>query len=106
MYGITLIIMSCCSIATDLSFGRDPKTIMDTLFFFRFWLGFGIGGNYPHSATIMSEYANKNPMGAFIAVVFAIQGFGILIGGIFAIIISVVFHACFNQVDTLGSTVP
>uniref|UniRef100_A0A3Q7J0V2 Major facilitator superfamily (MFS) profile domain-containing protein n=1 Tax=Solanum lycopersicum TaxID=4081 RepID=A0A3Q7J0V2_SOLLC len=92
VYGITLIIMSCCSIATDLSFGRDPKTIMDTLFFFRFWLGFGIGGNYPHSATIMSEYANKNPMGAFIAVVFAIQGFGILIGGIFAIIISVAWR--------------
>ncbi|WMV46894.1 hypothetical protein MTR67_040279 [Solanum verrucosum] len=75
-----------------------------------FWLGFGIGGNYPLSATIMSEYANKKTRGAFIAAVFAMQGFGILGGGIFAIIISAVFQACFKapayQVDPLGSTVP
>ncbi|WMV47481.1 hypothetical protein MTR67_040866 [Solanum verrucosum] len=75
-----------------------------------FWLGFGIGGDYPLSATIMSEYANKNTRGAFIAAVFAMQGFGILGGGIFAIIISAVFQACFKaptyQVDPLGSTVP
>ncbi|WMV47496.1 hypothetical protein MTR67_040881 [Solanum verrucosum] len=73
-------------------------------------LGFGIGGDYPLSATIMSEYANKNTRGAFIAAVIAIQGFGILGGGIFAIIISAVFQACFKaptyQVDPLGSTVP
>ncbi|CAN4120524.1 unnamed protein product [Withania somnifera] len=50
--------------------------------FFGFWLGFGIGGDYPLSATIMSEYANKKTRGAFIAAVFAMQGFGILAGGI------------------------
>ncbi|WMV46904.1 hypothetical protein MTR67_040289 [Solanum verrucosum] len=70
----------------------------------------GIGGDYPLSATIMSEYANKKTRGAFIAAVFAMQGFGILGGGIFAIIISAVFQACFKapayQVDPLGSTVP
>ncbi|WMV47368.1 hypothetical protein MTR67_040753 [Solanum verrucosum] len=75
-----------------------------------FWLGFGIGGDYPLSATIMSEYANKKTRGAFIAAVFAMQGFGILAGGIFAIIISAAFEACFKspayQVDPLGSTVP
>ncbi|KAH0640088.1 hypothetical protein KY285_036674 [Solanum tuberosum] len=58
----------------------------------------------------MSEYANKNTRGAYIAAVFAIQGFGILGGGIFAIIISAVFQACFKlpayQVDPLGLTVP
>ncbi|KAK6780341.1 hypothetical protein RDI58_022525 [Solanum bulbocastanum] len=73
-------------------------------------LGFGIGGDYPLSATIMSEYANQKTRGAFIAAVFAMQGFGILGGGIFAIIISAVFQACFKapayQVDPLGSTVP
>uniref|UniRef100_M0ZWT8 High affinity inorganic phosphate transporter n=1 Tax=Solanum tuberosum TaxID=4113 RepID=M0ZWT8_SOLTU len=110
VYGITLMIMSICSIASGLSFGRDPKTVMATLCFFRFWLGFGFGGDYPLSATIMSEYANKKTRGAFIAAVFAMQGFGILGGGIFAIIISAVFQACFKapayQVDPLGSTVP
>ncbi|KAL0867143.1 hypothetical protein Bca101_046261 [Brassica carinata] len=110
VYGMTLMVMVICSIASGLSFGNKPKTVMTTLCFFRFWLGFGIGGDYPLSATIMSEYANKKTRGAFIAAVFAMQGFGILTGGIFAIIVSAVFEARFPapayQVDAVGSTVP
>ncbi|KAK9281184.1 hypothetical protein L1049_004079 [Liquidambar formosana] len=110
VYGMTLMLMVICSIASGLSFGKDPKAVMATLCFFRFWLGFGIGGDYPLSATIMSEYANKKTRGAFIAAVFAMQGFGILAGGIFAIIISSSFKARFNapayEVDPIGSTVP
>ncbi|XP_050364477.1 inorganic phosphate transporter 1-4 [Argentina anserina] len=96
VYGMTLMLMVICSIASGLSFGHDPKTVMSTLCFFRFWLGFGIGGDYPLSATIMSEYANKKTRGAFIAAVFAMQGFGILAGGIFAIISSAAFNAKFD----------
>nr|CAD1835178.1 unnamed protein product [Ananas comosus var. bracteatus] len=81
VYGMTLLLMILCSAASGLSFGRSPSTVMSTLCFFRFWLGFGIGGDYPLSATIMSEYANKRTRGAFIAAVFAMQGFGILAGG-------------------------
>ncbi|KAF2322777.1 hypothetical protein GH714_030614 [Hevea brasiliensis] len=44
----------------------------------------------------MSEYANKKTRGAFIAAVFAMQGFGILAGGIFAIILSSAFRARFD----------
>ena len=110
VYGMTLMLMVICSVASGLSFGREPKTVMATLCFFRFWLGFGIGGDYPLSATIMSEYANKKTRGAFIAAVFAMQGFGILAGGVFAIIISCAFKAKFHapayEVDPLGSTVP
>ncbi|XP_052309197.1 inorganic phosphate transporter 1-4 isoform X1 [Populus trichocarpa] len=110
VYGMTLMLMVICSIASGLSFSRDAKAVISTLCFFRFWLGFGIGGDYPLSATIMSEYANKKTRGAFIAAVFAMQGFGILAGGIFAIIISSAFKARFDapayQVDALASTVP
>ncbi|XP_024980971.1 inorganic phosphate transporter 1-4-like [Cynara cardunculus var. scolymus] len=96
VYGMTLLIMVICSIASGLSFSDDPKAVMITLCFFRFWLGFGIGGDYPLSATIMSEYANKKTRGAFIGAVFAMQGFGILVGGIFAIIVSASFRAKYN----------
>ncbi|CAK9160043.1 unnamed protein product [Ilex paraguariensis] len=110
VYGMTLMIMVICSIASGLSFGHDPKAVMATLCFFRFWLGFGIGGDYPLSATIMSEYANKKTRGAFIAAVFAMQGFGILAGGLVAIIVSASFKVAFPapayEVDALGSTVP
>nr|XP_016440374.1 PREDICTED: probable inorganic phosphate transporter 1-3 [Nicotiana tabacum] len=49
VYGMTLIIMVLCSVASGLSFGSTPKGVMATLCFFRFWLGFGIGGDYPLS---------------------------------------------------------
>lgn len=109
VYGMTLMIMVICSIASGLSFSDNPRAVITTLCFFRFWLGFGIGGDYPLSATIMSEYANKRTRGAFIAAVFAMQGFGILAGGIFAIIVSASFKSSFPapayEDNALGSTV-
>ncbi|XP_043700198.1 probable inorganic phosphate transporter 1-3 [Telopea speciosissima] len=109
VYGVTLMLMVVTSIASGLSFGSTAKGVMATLCFFRFWLGFGIGGDYPLSATIMSEYANKRTRGAFIAAVFAMQGFGILAGGIVALILSAAFKARFPalpyQLDPVGSTV-
>lgn len=109
VYGMTLMIMVLCSLACGLSFSSEPKGVMATLCFFRFWLGFGIGGDYPLSATIMSEYANKKTRGAFIAAVFAMQGFGILAGGMVAIIVSAAFKSAFDapsyKDDARGSTV-
>ncbi|XP_042513303.1 inorganic phosphate transporter 1-4-like [Macadamia integrifolia] len=110
VYGMTLLLMVICSIASGLSFGHTANGVISTLCFFRFWLGFGIGGDYPLSATIMSEYSNKKTRGAFIAAVFAMQGFGILAGGIFAIIVSSAFTAKYDvpayQVDPIASTPP
>ncbi|XAR57422.1 Phosphate-transporting ATPase [Bertholletia excelsa] len=109
VYGITLILMVVCSVASGLSFGSSAKGVMATLCFFRFWLGFGIGGDYPLSATIMSEYANKKTRGSFIAAVFAMQGFGILTSGIIALIVSTSFDHAYPapayKDDHLGSTV-
>ncbi|XP_062213891.1 probable inorganic phosphate transporter 1-8 [Phragmites australis] len=108
VYGMTLMCMVLCSLASGLSFGHTPNTVMATLCFFRFWLGFGIGGDYPLSATIMSEYANKKTRGAFIAAVFAMQGFGILTGGVVTLIVSAAFRARFDapayQDGALAST--
>lgn len=107
VYGITLMLMVGCSICSGLSFSSSPTAVMSTLCFFRFWLGFGIGGDYPLSATIMAEYSNKKTRGAFIAAVFAMQGFGILAGGTVAIIVSAIFHALYPaqpySVDPTGS---
>jgi PHS family inorganic phosphate transporter-like MFS transporter len=58
------------------------------LFAFRFLLGFGIGGDYPISATIMSEYSNKKDRGKMLAFVFANQGIGsvaAVLVGLFAV---------------------
>ncbi|KAK9059049.1 hypothetical protein SSX86_021668 [Deinandra increscens subsp. villosa] len=110
VYGMTLALMVICSLASGLSFGNEPKGVMATLCFFRFWLGFGIGGDYPLSATIMSEYANKKTRGAFIAAVFAMQGFGILASGVVALITSASFDHAFKgpsyATNAEASTVP
>ncbi|KAL3724702.1 hypothetical protein ACJRO7_029809 [Eucalyptus globulus] len=123
VYGLTLMLMVFCSLASGLSFGpfgpygveanakAKAKAVISTLCFFRFWLGFGIGGDYPLSATIMSEYANKKTRGSFIAAVFAMQGFGILAGGIVTIIVSSAFNAAnpapaYNKDHPSLSTVP
>jgi PHS family inorganic phosphate transporter-like MFS transporter len=91
VYGVTLILMAVCAIGSGLSFGYSAKAVMTTLCFFRFCLGFGIGGDYPLSATIMSEYANKKTRGAFIAAVFAMQGVGIIFAGLVSMIVSHIF---------------
>lgn len=93
IYGVTLILMVVCSLASGFSFSkRTGKSVVTVLCFFRFWLGVSIGGDYPLSATIMSEYANKKTRGAFIAAVFAMQGFGNLAAGIVGVITSKAFE--------------
>jgi len=56
------------------------------LIFSRFLLGFGIGGDYPISATIMSEYSPRKDRGKLVSLVFANQGIGI----IFAVIVGII----------------
>ncbi|KAB2619879.1 inorganic phosphate transporter 1-8 [Pyrus ussuriensis x Pyrus communis] len=93
-----------------LSFSDHPKSVITTLCFFRFCLGFGIGGDYPLSATIMSEYANKKTREAFIAAVFSMKGFQILAGGIVALIVAAAFDHSFKapaySVDRAASLAP
>ncbi len=50
----------------------------------RFILGIGIGGDYPVSATIMSEYAGKASRGLLVTLVFAMQAAGLILGPLFA----------------------
>ncbi|KAI4369685.1 hypothetical protein MLD38_018101 [Melastoma candidum] len=58
----------------------------------------------------MSEYANKKTRGAFIAAVFAMQGFGILGAGIVTLIVSSAFDHAYKappyMSNAAGSTVP
>ncbi|OWM87322.1 probable inorganic phosphate transporter 1-3 [Punica granatum] len=91
VYGITLVTMVGCALASGLSFGSTAQSVIGSLCFFRFWLGFGIGGDYPLSAVIMSEYANQRTRGAFIAAVFAMQGVGIVFAGAVSMIVSKIF---------------
>ena len=52
---------------------------------FRFLLGLGVGGDYPVSAVLMSEYANRKDRGRMIGLVFSTQALGLIIGPLIAL---------------------
>jgi MFS transporter, PHS family, inorganic phosphate transporter len=52
---------------------------------FRIILGFGIGGDYPVSSTLMSEYAGKTTRGMMVSLVFAMQAAGLIVGPLLAV---------------------
>ncbi|KAJ1337111.1 phosphate:H+ symporter [Batrachochytrium salamandrivorans] len=86
MYGIELIIMIVCTIGSAFASSTlKGIDILAVLGIWRFFLGIGIGGDYPMSAIITSEFANVRYRGMMMAAVFAMQGVGILVGGIVAI---------------------
>jgi MFS family permease len=54
------------------------------LFLCRIVVGIGVGGDYATSAVITSEYSNRPNRGRLVGTVFAMQGFGLLAGPLFA----------------------
>ncbi len=52
---------------------------------FRFVLGFGVGGDYPVSAVMVSEYANRKDRGKLVGMVFGTQALGLVIGPLIAL---------------------
>jgi MFS transporter, PHS family, inorganic phosphate transporter len=52
---------------------------------FRFLLGFGVGGDYPVSAVMVSEYANRKDRGKLVGMVFGTQAVGLIVGPLIAL---------------------
>ena len=46
----------------------------------RFVLGLGIGGDYPVSAVLMSEFSNRDDRGRLVGLVFSMQALGLIVG--------------------------
>ena len=93
-YGASLLLMVCSSVGSGFSVCRTRGCALASLCLFRFLLGAAIGGDYPLSATIMSEFANRRTRGAFIAAVFSMQGFGILASSAATMAVAAAFDRC------------
>lgn len=83
IYGLTLIVLAVGAIVSALS----PNIYW--LLIFRFIMGLGIGGDYPLSATLMSEYSNRKDRGKLITMVFSMQGLGLILGPLVAILLMI-----------------
>jgi MFS family permease len=81
MYGVEVLILGAGAIAS--AFSPD----ITWLLVFRIILGIGIGGDYPVSATIMSEYSGKASRGKMVGLVFASQAAGLIVGPLVAVIL-------------------
>jgi len=81
IYGLTLIVLALGAILSALS----PNIFW--LIGFRLIMGLGVGGDYPLSATLMSEYANRKDRGKLITMVFSMQGLGLILGPLVALVL-------------------
>ncbi|EGC28439.1 hypothetical protein DICPUDRAFT_59395 [Dictyostelium purpureum] len=85
---ITLSLITCGAILSAFSVDRPALSIFGMLTIWRTILGFGIGGEYPLSATISSESSkNDRKRGSQVAAVFSMQGLGIILSPIVVLIL-------------------
>ncbi|KAF8556193.1 phosphate permease [Imleria badia] len=87
MYGIELMIMIIATFGQALS-GQAPAVgIIGALIVWRFIMGVGIGGDYPLSAIISSEFAATRSRGRLMTAVFAFQGWGQFVSSLVGIVV-------------------
>ena len=83
VYGYELLVLAIGAIASAFA----PNVLW--LVIFRFILGLGIGGDYPVSATLMSEYSNRYDRGKLITLVFSTQALGLIVGPLLTVLLLV-----------------
>ncbi|RKP11047.1 phosphate:H+ symporter [Thamnocephalis sphaerospora] len=98
MYGIELMMIVVFTITSAFAANAVRGITATTMIMiWRFLLGIGVGGDYPLSAVITSEFATTKRRGAMIAAVFAMQGFGILSAAIVSTVTVVAFQNAINE---------
>ncbi|KAK7748574.1 acid phosphatase pho5 [Cytospora paraplurivora] len=76
MYGLELMVIIFATLAQALSSSSPSVSIVGIIIFWRVIMGIGIGGDYPLSSIITSEFATTKWRGAMMGSVFAMQGLG------------------------------
>jgi PHS family inorganic phosphate transporter-like MFS transporter len=76
MYGVELCIIIVATFAQAISGHAAAISIIGVLVLWRFIMGVGIGGDYPLSAVISSEFASTRTRGRLMTGVFSSQGWG------------------------------
>lgn len=97
IYGFELliIIVGTINCATSASTVRGV-TVLGFLGLWRLILGIGIGGDYPMSATITSEWSSTGKRGMMMALIFSMQGIGTLGAAIVTLILLAIFKGAIN----------
>jgi len=91
MYGVELVIMITATFSQALSGSGGVISIIGVLIVWRFIMGVGVGGDYPLSAVIASEFASTRIRGRMMTAVFASQGWGNFAGALVGFILVVAY---------------
>ncbi|MBW0528625.1 hypothetical protein O181_068340 [Austropuccinia psidii MF-1] len=105
MYGIELMIMIVSTLGQAVSGSGPGVSLIGVLIMWRFFMGLGIGGDYPLSATITSEFAAVRIRGRMMTAVFASQGFGQLTAALVALIVVKAFEGPIKDDQIVGHSV-
>ncbi|KAH0542758.1 hypothetical protein FGG08_002897 [Glutinoglossum americanum] len=100
MYGIELIIIIVTTVAQSLLSKSRALNLVGIVIFWRLLMGVGVGGDYPLSAIITSEFATTKWRGAMIGSVFAMQGFGQFSATLVSLIITQTFKGSLKSSAT------
>jgi len=103
MYGLELIIIIFATLAQSLSASASGLSIVGVLVFWRVIMGIGIGGDYPLSSVITSEFATTKWRGAMMGSVFAMQGFGQFAAAVIALIVTSGFKGSLEPVKSVAT---
>lgn len=79
LFVATAALISVGSIGSAFCTDLDTFSIYGQIACWRFFLGAGVGGEYPLAATVTSESSSASSRGRLMAAVFAMQGVGALI---------------------------
>ena len=74
--GTELMIIITATLVQALAGNGPAVNIVGVIIFWRFILGIGVGGDYPLSAVITSEFASTRLRGRLMTAVFTAQGWG------------------------------
>ncbi|KAJ5255873.1 hypothetical protein N7497_006681 [Penicillium chrysogenum] len=99
-YGLTVIILT--TLAQAMSSSSRAITMSGILIFWRVIMGVGIGGVYPLSSVITSEFATTKWRGAMMSAVFAMQGFGQFAAAIVSLIVTVSFKQSLESAEDVS----
>lgn len=91
MYGVELMIIIFATLAHALASNSPSINIVGVIIFWRVLMGIGIGGDYPLSSIITSEFATTKWRGAMMGSVFAMQGIGQLCAAFIMLFVTVGF---------------
>jgi PHS family inorganic phosphate transporter-like MFS transporter len=91
MYGLELILIIVATFAQAVSGNSQAVKIIGVLVVWRFIMGVGVGGDYPLSAVISSEFASTRIRGRMMTAVFASQGWGNFCAALVAFVVNAAY---------------